>query len=145
MMNKGIAAALLIAWAAGCYTILEAETIPVPDYPWGSKKASLTGALVPGKCTEFRPSDRPKYQNKILSYITAIDADLANKIMIVRTDSSPVIDYLFVNDKLYTVMENWGRVDQATEKSIQSRLGAKFGQPVIQKDASLHIYSYVVA
>ncbi len=141
MKNKGRVVALLIIWTAGLMT-LGAETVPVPDYAWASTKTALTSALGTGKWTEFRPSDRPKYRNKILSYITAIDADLAKKIMIVRTESTPVVDYLFVNDRLYTVMENWGKVDPATEKRIQSRLGAKFGQPVIQKDASLHIYSY---
>ncbi len=141
MMNKGIVAALLIVWTTGL-TLRGAESVPVPDHAWGSKKATLTSALGTGQWTEFKPSDRPKYRNKILSYITTIDADLANKIMIVRTESTPMVDYLFVNDKLYTVMEDWGQVDPATEKSIQSRLGAKFGQPVIQKNASLHIYSY---
>lgn len=142
MMQKGRVAALALIWAATSLLLLQAETVPVPDYSWGSKKADLTSALGAGRCTEFRPTDRPKYRNKILSYITAIDADLESKIVIVRTESKPVVDYLFVNDRLYTVMENWGQVDSATEKSIQSRLGGRFGQPIIQKDTNLHIYSY---
>ena len=142
MGNNARIAALALLWAAtGAITIM-AEPAPVPEFQWGVKKAAVTAALGADRCTEFKPADKPKYRNKILSYIKAIDADLESKIVIVRTSSRPVIDYLFVGDKLYTIMENWGQVDPVTERKIRTRLDGTFGLPNLQKDTNLHIYSY---
>ncbi|TFH41349.1 MAG: hypothetical protein E4G96_05680 [Chrysiogenales bacterium] len=112
------------------------------DHEWGARTAKIKDAIGPGKCIEFTPSDDPEYQNKIMSYITAIDGELAGKIKIVRVQTRPVVDYLFVNDRLYTVMEDWGPVDPSTENDIRSRLSLRFGTPLVQKDNNLHIYSY---
>jgi len=80
-------------------------------YEWGTQLQKFKSTLPTDKEWEqFKPSEKPKYKNKILSYITAIDNKLIDKVIIVRIKSQPVVDYLFVNDKLYTIMENWGKV-----------------------------------
>jgi len=113
------------------------------NYEWGTQLLKFKRTLPSDKeWVQFKPNDKPKYKNKILSYITAIDNKLIDKIVIVRIKSQPVVDYLFVNDKLYTIMENWGKVEQKTEMEIQSQLIRQFGQPVIQQDKNFYIYSY---
>ena len=113
------------------------------NFEWGAQLLKFKRTLPSDKeWVQFKPSEKPKYKNKILSYITAIDNKLIDKVIIVRVKSQPVIDYLFVNDKLYTIMENWGKVEQKTELEIQSRLIGQFGQPVIQQDKNFYIYSY---
>jgi len=112
-------------------------------YEWGTQLQKFKHTLPSDKEWEqFKPSDKPKYKNKILSYITAIDNKLIDKVVIVRIKSQPVVDYLFVNDKLYTIMENWGKVQQKTEMEILSKLISQYGQPVIQQDKNFYIYSY---
>ena len=112
-------------------------------YEWGTQLQKFKSTLPSDKEWEqFKPNDKPKYKNKILSYITAIDSKLIDKVIIVRIKSQPVVDYLFVNDKLYTIMENWGKVAQKTEMEIQSKLISQFGQPVTQQDKNFYIYSY---
>ncbi len=113
------------------------------NYEWGTQMLKVRKTLPSDKTsTQFSPKDRPKYKNKILSYITAIDNKLLDKIIIVRLETRPVVDYLFVNDKLYTIMENWGSIDQKTEKDIQTKLSSQFGQPLVQQDKNFYIYSY---
>ena len=112
-------------------------------YEWGTQLQKFKTTLPTDKEWEqFKPNDKPKYKNKILSYITAIDSKLIDKVIIIRIKSQPVVDYLFVNDKLYTIMENWGKIEQKTEMEIQSRLNKEFGQPVVQQDKNFYIYSY---
>ncbi|OHD65815.1 MAG: hypothetical protein A2176_02020 [Spirochaetes bacterium RBG_13_51_14] len=127
------------------YTLLTAAIAHgnAPDYEWGAQLGNVKKTLPSDKeLVQFTPRDDPKYENKIMSYIIAIDNNLIDKILIVRVKSQPVIDYLFVSDKLYTVMENWGEVDQKTEKNIQSRLASQFGEPLVQKDNNFYIYSF---
>jgi hypothetical protein len=113
------------------------------QYEWGTQMLKVKKTLPSDKeSVQFTPKDKPKYKNKILSYITAIDNKLLDKIIIVRVKSQPEIDYLFVNDKLYTILENWGNIDPKTEKDIQARLASIFGQPLIQQDKNFYIYSY---
>jgi hypothetical protein len=111
-------------------------------YEWGTQLLKVKKNLPGDKCEQFKPSEKPKYKNKIMTYITAIDAKLIEKIIIMRVKSQPMIDYLFVNDKLYTIMESWGKVDQKTEKEIHADLVSQFGQPLLQQDKNFYIYSF---
>jgi hypothetical protein len=116
------------------------ETI---KYEWGTQLLKFKHTLPSDKeWVQFKASEKPKYKNKILSYITAIDNKLLDKVVIVRIKSQPLVDYLFVNEKLYTIMENWGTIEQKTEMEIQSQLINQFGQPIIQQDKNFYIYSY---
>jgi len=77
-----------------------------------------------------------------MSYITAIDAELIRKITIIRVKSQPVSDYLFVGDRLYTIMESWGEVEARRGKEIETALTGRYGAPLVQQDKNLSIYSY---
>ncbi len=114
-----------------------------PAYEWGTPLDQLKKSLPSDKeATQFTPKEKPKYKNKLLSYITAIDGNLVEKIIIVRLKARPVVDYLFVNNKLYTIMENWGKVDEKTAKEIEANLNGLYGQPLVQQDKNFYIYSY---
>lgn len=113
------------------------------EYEWGTSIAAVRKGIPGGAATvQFAPSEDPAYENKIMSYITAIDAELVKKITIVRVKSEPVTDYLFVGDKLYTIMESWGDIDARRGKEIETALAGKYGAPLVQQDKSLSIYSY---
>jgi len=114
-----------------------------PSCDWGAMLIKVKNTLPPDTSfTEFSPSEKPDYKNKILSYITAIDNKLYDKIVILRIKSNPETDYLFVNNKLYSIIENWGTIDQHAEKEILSNLTKQFGKTQLQKDNNFYIYSY---
>jgi hypothetical protein len=116
---------------------------PGPNNAWGSLLPKIKSTLPPGtEFVEFTPGERPKYKNRILSYITAIDNKLVDKIIILRVKTRPETDYLFVNNKLYSIIENWDDIDQNTEKEIQVNLKKQFGESRVQKDKNFYIYSY---
>ena len=113
------------------------------DYEWGSSMATVRKGVPAGAPTvQFTPSEDPEYENKIMSYITAIDAELIRKITIIRVKSQPVSDYLFVGDRLYTIMESWGEVEARRGKEIETALTGRYGAPLVQQDKNLSIYSY---
>jgi hypothetical protein len=114
-----------------------------PGYEWGTLLEKVKGTTPAGnEIIQFTPGEKPKYKNRILNYITAIDTKLRDKIIILKVKSQPEIDYLFVNNKLYSIMENWGQIDKKTEKEIQSNLSKQFGSPFLQQDKNFYIYSF---
>lgn len=122
-----------------CISLLAAA----PAYEWGTPLDKVKSTLPSDReSTQFTPREKPKYKNKLLSYITAIDGELVDKIIIVRLNGRPVTDYLFVNNKLYTIMENWGSIDEKTVKEIETGLNGRYGQPLVQQDKNFFIYSY---
>jgi hypothetical protein len=141
-MNKHSTAISAMCALFVCVAIMSISAAPI-SYEWGTDLVKIKKSLPSDReSTQFTPRDKPNYKNKILSYITAIDAKLVDKIIILRLKSKPVVDYLFVNDKLYTVMENWGEVDQKTEKDILAQLSSQFGGPLVQQDKNFYIYSF---
>ncbi|OHD68839.1 MAG: hypothetical protein A2W19_17345 [Spirochaetes bacterium RBG_16_49_21] len=115
----------------------------IPSYEWGTLLAKVRQTLpTDEKYIQFTPAEKPKYKNRIMNYITAIDSNLLNKIKILRIESSPRIDYLFVNNKLYSMIENWEPIDRKAENAIRSRLTRQFGIPSVQQDKNFYIYSF---
>jgi len=92
--------------------------------------------------TQFSPKQQPDYDNKIVSYITAIDEAYINNIVVLRSKTSPPVDYLFVKNRLYTTLEEWGEVDTVKHDQILDSLNKKYGNPSRQQDQEITIYSY---
>jgi len=111
---------------------------------WGAEKAVITRELTAShvQYREFTPQSSPNYENKIMSYILAIDGSLAERMHIVRTRTSPVRDYLMVKNRLYSVMEDHGTITRAQSDGIVSKLTASYGTPHLQKSPSMKIYSF---
>jgi hypothetical protein len=118
-------------------------TTPPTELEWGSPIVRVKSSIPAGaSIIQFTPADDPNYENKIMSYITAIDADLIKKITIVRIKNQPMVDYLFVSDRLYTIMENWGEIEPKKSKEIESTLTTQYGAPLVQQDKNFFIYSF---
>jgi len=94
------------------------------------------------KYTEFLVSEKPEYNNKILSYIVAIDSDLKSKIKILQTSKKPAKDYLFVKNRLYSILVDYGIIANDKENKILEEIKKEFGDPSIQKDKQISIYSF---
>jgi hypothetical protein len=143
MINRLSLFIAMVLAAALCIARATARDAEIPLYDWGTLLVKIKQTLpADEKYIEFTPSERPKYKNRMLNYITAIDNNIYNKIKILRLTSSPRIDYLFVNNKLYTMVENWGTIGRDEERRIRVRLTHRFGNPTIQRDRNFYIYSY---
>ncbi len=115
----------------------------LPYHDWGSLIEKVKSTLAAGtESQEFTPSEKPEYKNRILGHITAIDNKLLNKITILKVKTWPETDYLFVNNKLYSVIENWEEINQSTEQKLLAGLKNQFGKAHVQKDNNFYIYSY---
>lgn len=113
------------------------------EYRWGSDSKSVLKYYI--KDTphfKFSVSHMPSYHNKIMNYILAIDSNLKSNISIIRASSDPVKDYLLVNRKLYSVLEYHGTIPQNNFNSIITKLSPIYGNPTVQQDKDLTIYSF---
>jgi hypothetical protein len=110
---------------------------------WGiSKDEVIKRYLLKDKKYVQFDATKPRYVNKIMNYIIAIDRDLKQKIKILRSSKKPVRDFLLVDDKLYSVLENQGVLSQKKQNKIIDSLTAQFGTPTIQRDKRMTIYSF---
>ena len=143
MKNQKLFIIILSFLMSICIIELTALSAAPVSYDWGTPFINIKKALPSDKETmQFSPYDKPKYKNKILEYIKGIHEKFLAKTIILRVKSKPEIDYVFINKKLYTIMENWGKINAQTEKDIQYRLTNRFGKPHVQKDNNFYIYSY---
>lgn len=124
--------------------LLFTVTIPLSalDPSWGTDYREFVKIRSSSIITEFKPAEKPKYKHKILNFITGINPEIINQINIVRIRSNPVKDYMFVNQGLYTVKENWDVVSIKHEKKIYLNLRNKYGKPEIKNDGNLRIISF---
>jgi hypothetical protein len=123
-----------------CYS----NSYSLPNYnDWGISKEEVIKRYLPKdkKYIQF-DATRPNYENKIMNYIIAIDRDLKQKIKILRSSEKPVRDFLFVNDKLYSVLENQGILSSKKQSKLIEYLTSQFGTPTIQHDKRMTIYSF---
>jgi hypothetical protein len=97
----------------------------------------------PGNIVEFMPGNKHNYKHKILTYITGIAPDILGKTKVVRMTSSGTIkDYMFINSKLYTILEDWGVLPDKREKTLFSGLKKVYGTPKVKSDGNLKIFSF---
>lgn len=135
-----ITSAILFVMLLFCYSISFSQY----NYnKWGISKEEVIKRYLQkdNKYVEF-DANKPRYENKIMNYIIAIDRDLKQKIKILRSSKKPVRDFLLVNDKLYSVLENQGILSLKKQNKIIDSLTAQFGTPTIQRDKRMTIYSF---
>lgn len=100
----------------------------------------LSGADVRYK--EIKPGREPRYENKIMDYIIAIDENLKGSIGILRTRTVPERDYLFIKDRLYSVLEKYGIIPREQVNAIIGQLQARYGKPRVRNENATAIYSF---
>jgi len=111
---------------------------------WGISKSECVQkfSYTDADIRAFSPSDDSRYENRIMNYIVAIDSDLKSDITIFRTVKSPIRDLLFVKNRLYSILEDYGTVSAAVERRTLESLKKSYGEPSIQRDKQVVIYSF---
>jgi len=112
-------------------------------FPWGTAYNTVFDKVTHDReYMTFTPGSKPDYKNKIMNYVVAIDPAYAGKIDVLRIKTNPQVDYLFINKKLYNIVQNWGYITPSRVSKIESKLKREYGNFSIQKDGNLHIISY---
>ncbi len=111
---------------------------------WGMKINALEKDLSARqiRLRRFVPQERPRYKNKIMTYILSVDPTVESKMVILRHRKKIVRDYLFVNRRLYSVLDDMGNVSQGEVNATERRLRARFGRASVDKKKYLTIRSY---
>ena len=131
-----MAAAVLLAAAGGghCQDMGEWEM---------SRKELIKRLSAAGvRYKEIRPDREPRYENKIMSYVIAIDGNLKESIGILRTRTVPERDYLFIKERLYSVLEKYGIIPGEQVNAIIGQLQARYGKPQVRYEKATAIYSF---
>ena len=132
--------------AAAVFTILLVPQVILSNpasYNWGMRKEDVMTKLISNaEHTAFTPSAKPEYENKILNFILAINSDMKERITILRTGTVPPRDFLLINNKLYSVLENYGVMPAASLDKVIQELTTAYKQPNIQKDKNMVTYSF---
>lgn len=112
-------------------------------YNWGMCKDDVVKKhLGAASYSSFSPSAKPEYDNKILNFILAINNDTKEKISIMRSAGVPERDYLLINGKLYSVLENYGAIPSSGLDRVIGELSSTYKSPTVQKDKNMVTYSF---
>jgi len=116
----------------------------IPRYTWGVKMNSLVSQNKSSGITlrRFTPGERPRYRNKIMRYILSVDPTVESKMVVMRHRASIIRDYLFVNQRLYTVLDDLGNIHAPAVDVLLQRLKGRFGPPSVEKNGQTTIRSY---
>lgn len=109
---------------------------------WGISIDQLKKNITGTPYTEFSPDTTPNYENKILNYIIAIDNNFKSKTKVIQLSNSPVCDYLFVKNKLYSVKNDFGSTTAKVFNDKMAALTKVYGMPAIQQDSSMTTHSF---
>lgn len=85
---------------------------------WGISKSDLIKKLKVDVYEIFKPSDKPQYKNRVIDFFTTMCSEEKSEIIILRIAGNPEIDYIFFNDKLFSVSEEWGEIDRNRAKGL---------------------------
>jgi hypothetical protein len=91
---------------------------------------------------QFTPRTNPDYKNKIIEFVNNMDSTVNKRMLIIRENTTPVKDYIFIRNKLYTIKETHGPLNKAKESNLRKSLGARFGTPNISSEKDCTVYSY---
>jgi hypothetical protein len=120
--------------------------IPLPlraqNPPWGTNYGEFIKNKSSSIMAEFKPVEKPKYKHKILKFITGINPEIINQIKVVRIRSNPIREFMFINNGLYTIKENWNIIPVKDEKKVYSDLKRQYGKPDIKDDGNLRTISF---
>lgn len=113
------------------------------NFKWGSSLAQIEKAAGQKNISEkFTAGEKKKYQNRMLKHILRIDPEAAKRIMILRINSIPVTDYLFLGGKLACVLEKWKAADADTENGLIRNLTDRFGKGRAEKKKNFTVHHF---
>jgi hypothetical protein len=83
-----------------------------------------------------------EFDNRIYSHLVSVDPDIASKLVVIRSKSSPIRDLLFIEGKLYSVLERPGALDALRFKTLFVAMKDSYGLPQMTKENDYTVYTY---
>jgi hypothetical protein len=83
-----------------------------------------------------------EYDNRIYNHILAVNAEISSRMQLFRSVQKPIRDLLFIDGKLYEIMERQDAVDDITFKTIFVNMKNSYGLPEMKKEKELTIYTF---
>lgn len=113
-----------------------------PEKLWGISRTELINRYKLENYLLFKPEDNPEYSNRIIDFFSSMNPEERAVITIIKTDGSPVTDYCFFNEKLYSVTEDWGNLDKIKAHDLIKTLKDKYTEQSVEEKSPNIVYSY---
>lgn len=121
-----------------------AEVDVLKIYAWQKTVDQVEKQYITGKNHKEKnvsPAN-PGYNNKILNYILAINADLKESIILKRIAKGYTRDFLFVDKQLYSISDRYSKVKPGSIRKLTGKLEQYYGKPKKQSNRDLTINTY---
>jgi hypothetical protein len=92
--------------------------------------------------TKINISTLKEYDNRIYNHILSINPDIRNRIQLLRSGRKPSRDLLFIDGKLFEIMERQDSIDDITFKTVFVNMKNIYGLPGMKKEKELTIYTF---
>jgi hypothetical protein len=83
-----------------------------------------------------------EYDNRIYNHILSINPDIRNRIQLLRSARKPSRDLLFIDGKLFVIMERQDSIDDPAFKTVFVKMKNIYGIPEMKKEKELTIYTF---
>ena len=90
----------------------------------------------------FKLGDKPDYQNKIISHLVSLDEGIKGRIIVLRTGSNPQKDFIFMDDRLCSVLYEWEDKPADLFSSLEKELARRYGPSESSDDDGSKTRSY---
>ena len=94
------------------------------------------------ECSQLSFPTLKEYDNKIYAHIITINPEINGKITILRSEEKPVRDLLFINGKLFSILERRGAIDSLQFKTLFVQMKDSYGLPQMTKENDYTVYTY---
>jgi hypothetical protein len=94
------------------------------------------------ECTPINVISLKDYDNRIFNHIITVNSEIRARMQLLRSDKKPVRDLLFIDRKLYEIMERQDSVDDFTFRTVFVNLKNSYGLPEMKKEKDLTIYTF---
>ena len=83
-----------------------------------------------------------EFDNRIYSHLVTVAPDIAPKVVVIRSKGTPARDMLFIDGKLFSLLERPGAVDSLKFKTLFVAMKDCYGLPQMTKENDYTVYTY---
>ncbi|HNX59877.1 MAG TPA: hypothetical protein PKK43_12310 [Spirochaetota bacterium] len=128
---------------AGGFDTVSAQEMPYAISRWEIAVDEAVKKYIPGKEHFILDIDGTKdYDNNVYNHLISSNPDIKSRIKVIRSKGSPFRDLLFLDNKLYEILEYKDNVDTLAFKELFVSMKNEYGIPEMTKEKECTVYSY---
>ncbi len=128
---------------AGGFCTVSAQEMPYAIPRWEITVDEAVKKYIPGKDHFILDIDGMKdYDNNVYSHLVSSNPDIKSRIKVIRSKGSPFRDLLFLDNRLYEILEYRENVDTLAFKELFVSMKNEYGIPEMTKEKECTVYSY---